>query len=253
MSETMEDIFLDQHGENVAAAVLTEAPPPLEEERMEEVSELGLMMHQPQTGVLRPTVVLGLGSFGRRALLELRCRFLDRFGELSKIPSIQFLYADTDSEAVRNASRAVSEVAALPNEVCHLPLQPVGNYRRRMLDQLSDWLPREKLYNLPRSLKTQGSRALGRLAFADNHLRLLTRLRHEVQRATHPDALFQSVNQTGLALRDNTPRVYVVASAGGGNSGCLVDLGYALRRMLQQLRHTDAPITSILFCGAPED
>src|SRR5262249_37204091 len=76
MSETMEDIFLGQHGEPAPANVLTEAPPSAEEEQeVEEVSQLGLAMHQPQTGVLRPTVVLGLGGFGRRALLELRCRF----------------------------------------------------------------------------------------------------------------------------------------------------------------------------------
>src|SRR5438552_3813574 len=253
MSETMEDIFLGQHGENAAPSVLTEAPPPLEEERMEEVSELGLMMHQPQTGVLRPTVVLGLGSFGRRALLELRCRFLDRFGELSKIPSIQFLYADTDSEAVRNSSRANSDVAALPNEVCHLPLQPVGNYRRRMLDQLTDWLPREKLYNMPRSLQTQGSRALGRLAFTDNHLRFMARLRKEIEQVAHPDILYQSVSQTGLALRNNRPRIFVLAAAGGGGSGLIVDLGYGLRRLLHQLKHADGEIILLLFCGAPDD
>jgi hypothetical protein len=253
MSETMEDIFLEQHGESLNDHVPAEAPPPLEDEAVEEVSQLGLTMHQPQTGVLRPTVVVGLGSFGRRALLELRCRFLDRFGELAKIPLIQFLYADVDSEAVRNASRGLSDVSALPNEVCHLPLQPVGNYRRRMLDQLNDWLPREKLYNMPRSLQTQGSRALGRLAFADNHLRFMARLRKEIEQVCHPDTLYQSVSQTGLALRNNKPRIYVLAAAGGGGSGLLADLGYSLRRLLHQLKHTEAEIILLLFCGAPDD
>jgi eukaryotic-like serine/threonine-protein kinase len=253
MSETMEDIFLGLHGEN-AVAIPAPAPASLgDEEAVEEVSQLGLTMHQPQTGVLRPTIIIGLGNFGRRALLELRCRFLDRFGELSKIPLIQFLYAEVDSEAVRNASRGLTEVSALNNEVCHLPLQPVGNYRRRMLDQLNDWLPREKLYNMPRSLQTQGSRALGRLAFADNHLRFLARLRKEIQQITHPDVLYQSVSQTGLALRNNKPRIYVLAAAGGGSSGLLIDLGYALRRLLHQLKHPEGEITTLLFCGTPDD
>ncbi len=253
MSETMEDIFLEQHGESLVDHIPTQGPPASEEEAVEEVSQLGLTMHQPQTGVLRPTVVLGVGSFGRRALLELRCRFLDRFGELSKIPLVQFLYADVDSEAVRNASRGLSDVSALPNEVCHLPLQPVGNYRRRMLDQLNDWLPREKLYNMPRSLQTQGSRALGRLAFADNHLRFMARLRKDIEQVTHPDVLYQSVSQTGLALRNNKPRIYVIAAAGGGGSGLLIDLGYSIRRLLHQLKHTEGEITLLLFCGAPDD
>ena len=64
------------------------------------------------------------------------------------------------------------------------------------------------------------------------------RLRKEVQQASHPDALYQTVDRTGLALRDSVPRVYVIAGAGGGSSGFLVDLGYALRRLLKQLRHS---------------
>ena len=43
----------------------------------------------------------------------------------------------------------------------------------------------------------------------------------EIQEVTNPDAIYQSVTQTGLALRDNTPRVYVIAAAGGGSSGML--------------------------------
>src|SRR5262249_17840800 len=138
-------------------------------------------------------------------------------------------------------------------EAYHLPLQPVAHYRKRQMEQLADWLPREKLYSLPRSLKTQGSRALGRLAFTDNYLRFITRLKREIQQCSHPDALYRSVTQTGLALRDNLPRVYVIGSAGGGGSGFMVDLGYALRRLLHQLRHSDAPITAMLSCSAPDD
>ncbi len=109
------------------------------------------------------------------------------------------------------------------------------------------------MYALPRSLQTLGSRALGRLAFADNHLRFLGKLRREMQQATHPDVLYQSVNQTGFALRDNRPRVFVLAAAGGGSSGLLVDLGYTIRRLLQELHCTKPDVVAFLFCGAPED
>ena len=183
----------------------------------------------------------------------MRCRFLDRFGDLNKLPLLRFLYLDCDADAVKAAVRGSPEVALQPHEVYHLPLQPIGHYRRRHLDHLNDWLPREKLYALPRSLTPQGSRALGRLAFADNYLRLHARLRKEVQQATHPDALYQTVDRTSLALRDNVPRVYVIAGAGGGGSGFLVDLGYAVRRLLKQLRHNESPVTAFLLCGAPDD
>src|SRR5205823_1298288 len=113
--------------------------------------------------------------------------------------------------------------------------------------------PREKLYAMPRSLQTQGSRALGRLAFVDNHQRLLARIRREIQEITNPDVIYQSVSQTGLALRDSTPRVYVLAAAGGGGSGMLPDLGYGIRRLMAHQRHPDAQVNAFLLCGAPQD
>jgi serine/threonine protein kinase len=251
MVETMENIHLEHvpSDEDINLG----GPPPPEDEAFSEVSQLGMTVAQPATGALRPTFIIGVGSFGKRALLELRCRFVDRFGDLSRMPLLRFLYVDSDSDAVRSALRGAPEVALQPSEVHHLPLRPIAHYRRRQLDQLSDWMPREKLYALPRSLKTQGSRALGRLAFSDNYLRFLTKLKREIQHASHPDALYQSVNQTGLALRDNIPRVYVIASAGGGGSGMLLDMGFALRRLLQQLRYANAPLTAMVLCGAPED
>src|SRR5262249_39364255 len=126
-------------------------------------------------------------------------------------------------------------------------------FRRRQLDQLNEWLPREKLYSVPRSLKTQGSRALGRLAFADNYQRLLARFKRDLQQINHPDVIYQSVSETGLALRDSIPRVYIIANASGGGSGFLTDLGYAVRRLLLQLRQPESPVTAFLFCGAPDD
>jgi serine/threonine protein kinase len=254
LADSLEDIHLAQLGsEGINGTNGTNGVAVEELSGDVQQTPMGITMQQPQTGALRPTLILGIGSFGRRALLELRCRFLDRFGDLEKIPMVRFRYIDTDPEAVKHAQRGAAELAFGANELCHLPLQPVGNYRRRMLDQLSEWLPREKLYALPRSLQTQGSRALGRLAFADNHLRFLTRLRRDVELITHQDSLFKSVKETGLALRDNCPRIYVIAAAGGGGSGLLVDLGYGLRRLLHQLRHPQAEVTTLLFCGAPQD
>jgi hypothetical protein len=259
MADTMENILLEQlppdEGDHVAVD-LGALPPAVEEaisSGVEAVSALGLTVAQPQTGSLRPTIVIGVGSFGRRALLELRCRFLDRFGDLDKVPVLRFLYLDTDPEAVKGAVRGAPEVAFKATEIQPLSLQPVSHYRRRQLDQLNEWLPREKLYAMPRSLKTQGSRALGRLAFTDHYLRLMARLKREVQSACHPDTIYQTVSQTGLALRDAVPRVYVLGSASGGSSGYLADLGYAIRRLLKQMHQPEAPVISLLFCGAPDD
>jgi serine/threonine protein kinase len=219
------------------------------------VSNLGVTVAQPSTGSLRPTLIVGVGGYGRRALLELRCRLIDRFGDLDRVPLIRFLYIDSDAEAIKVAQKGAAEVAFRTQELYHLPLQPNKFYqnKRRLLDQLDEWLPAEKRYAMPRSLKTVGIRALGRLAFTESYLRLLARLKREIQQACHPDAIYQTVSATGLALRDNVPRVYVVGCANGGASGYLADLGYAIRRLLGQMHQPEAPVVSLLFCGAPED
>jgi hypothetical protein len=257
MAETMEDILLEASPPDLApldeAVDLGGPPPGPDNDAAGDEVQLGITVAQPNTGCLRPTLIIGLGSFGRRALLELRCRFLDRFGDLSKVPCLRFLCIDTDPEAVNLAVRGAPEVALTRAEVYQLPLQPVGNYRRRAMESLNEWLPREKLYAMPRSLQTQGSRALGRLAYVDNQQRILARLKREIAHVTDSKAVYESVSQTGLALRDNTPRVYVIASAGGGSSGMLTDLGYGLRRLLTQMRHRDGEVHVLLQASAPSD
>lgn len=258
LHETMEDILLDgipeegvQDEANGVQVVRATTPVAVAED--DDAAEMGITIPQPETGALRPTLVIGIGGLGRKALLELRCRFLDRFGDLNKLPLMRFLCIDTDPEAVNLGMRGAPEVALTRAEVHQLPLQPVINYRRRAMEALWEWLPREKLYAMPRSLQTQGSRALGRLAFSENQQRLLARLKREIQEVTNADVLYQAVSQTGLALRDHTPRIFVIAAAGGGGSGMLADLGFALRRLLALLRHPNAPVTCFLLAGAPSD
>jgi serine/threonine protein kinase len=208
---------------------------------------------QKEVGILRPTVLIGVGSFGRRALQEVRCRLVDRVGDVGQVPSFRFLYVDCDPDAVTKAVSAPPDVALASDEVFPVPLQPVTGYRRRQLEQILDWLPREKLYSIPRSLQAGGSRALGRLAFCDNYLRFVTRLRRELQIATHPESMAQSADQTGLPPRDATPQVFILASGTGGSGGMLIDLGFAVRRVLSRMTPADAQVTAFVYAGAPSD
>ncbi len=211
---------------------------------------------QPMTGSLKPTLVIGLGAFGRQALQALRCRIIDRFGSVAKLPLLRFLYLDTNADSLKAALHAPPEQALPPSETFHLPLQPVGHYRRnrQIFDRLTEWMPLEKLYTIPRSLETQGTRALGRLAFADNYLRLAARLKRELQVITDPDHLYQAVNRTGLPLRSEVPQVFLLSSAAGGTgSGMLLDAAYTLRRLLHDMKKPTAEIIALLLCGAPND
>jgi eukaryotic-like serine/threonine-protein kinase len=257
-SRTAHDVDLTPPVPHGVAAVLAPARnrPRSKAEIEPDINEshlLAVTTPQKEVGVLRPTVLIGIGSFGRRALQELRCRLTDRVGDVVEVPSFRFLYVDCDPDAVTKAVSAPPDVALSPDQVFHAPLQPVTQYRRRQLDQILDWLPREKLYAIPRSLHTGGSRALGRLAFCDNYLRFVTRLRREFQIATHPESLAQSAAQTGLMQRDNVPQVYIFAGAAGGSGGMLIDLGYAVRRVLGRMTAAEAQVTAFVYGSAPTD
>ncbi|MCI0702978.1 MAG: protein kinase [Planctomycetia bacterium] len=251
------DVDLTPPGPRPSSRVATLPTPartrPVAHPEIDEDHLLSATAPQRETGVLRPTVLIGIGSFGRRALQELRCRLTDRVGDVVQVPCFRFLYVDCDPDAVTKAISAPPDVALAVDEVFPVPLQPVTQYRRRQIEQILDWLPREKLYAIPRNLHAGGSRALGRLAFCDNYLRFVTRLRRELQIATHPESLAQSSDQTGLTVRDNTPQVYVFAGASGGSSGMLIDLGYAVRRVVARMTSSDASVTAFIYAAAPTD
>ena len=208
---------------------------------------------RPEEGVLRPAILIGVGSFGRRALQQIRCRLLDRVGVLSAMPSWRFVCLDVEPDNRPPSVMPLADASLSADQALQTGLQPVNAYRRRQLDQILEWLPREKLYAIPRSLRIDGSRALGRLAFCDHYLRIVTRLRNDLQIATHPESLSQSIDQSGLALRTQVPAVYVFASATGGSGGMLLDLGHAVRRTLERFHVGDAPVTAFVYAGAPED
>src|SRR5262249_21539454 len=85
-----------------------------------------------------------------------------------------------------------------------------------------------------------------------NYVRLLARLKRELQEACHPDKIVHTVNETGLALRDDVPRVYVLCGGTGGTSGCLADLGFTMPRLLKDPARSHPPLPLSLACGAPE-
>ena len=243
LPETLEDVFLPRAVQQAVPAAAVESAVP------------SVTVAQPASGCLRPALIIGLGELGGRVLRQIRCRFLDRFHSLQPLRMVALLHIDTDENSLRQSTAGPPEQALALTETYHMPLQPVGYYRRSraLLDELLEWLPLDKLYALPRSLQTNGMRALGRLAFVDNYLRLAARLKRELQAITHADALFETVRQTGLALKAETPQVVIVCGAGGGCSGMLLDLAYLVRRLLKEQGFPQDDIVAFLVCAATVD
>ena len=121
------------------------------------------------------------------------------------------------------------------------------------MESLSEWLPREKLYAMPRSLQTQGSRP-----WAGWPLRTISSVcwpgsNAKFRKSPIPTTIYQSVTQTGLALRDNTPRIYVIASAGGGASGMLSRPRLrASAGCSSQMRHPDGEVSRLPDVRRPQ-
>ena len=247
--ESMEDIFLEPQ------ALFTGIIKPPTEAPVSEI-DTDSPSALAKAGILRPTLLVGLGHFGREALQALRTRIVDRYGSLEKLPIRRFLYIDTDARDLTAATVGPPEQALQPTEVLHLPLHPVAHYRRsrNSFEHLMTWMPMDKLYDLPRSLEVGGQRMFGRLAFTDGYLRLVSRLKKELQALSEQEAQQRTVAATGQTVRSPVPRVHVFAAgAGGSGSGMLVDLAYTIRRLLQEMDFVDPDLNAFLLCGAPTD
>ncbi|HEX7379222.1 MAG TPA: tubulin-like doman-containing protein, partial [Pirellulales bacterium] len=136
----------------------------------------------------------------------------------------KFLAIDTDRAGLQQAQEGENGAALSPAETLHLPLRKPAEYRQSS-DEILSWLSRRWLYNIPRSLRTDGLRPLGRLVFVDHRAAIAERLRRLLQGAP--------------------PRVFIIASIdGGAGGGMLIDAAYAVRQQLDQLK-----LSADCFCG----
>lgn len=195
---------------------------------------------------LQPTLILGVGGVAGRILGHLHAGLTNRFGELTKVPAIQMVLVDTDAKS-HDPSNHDSKSPGVPYEsLCPVPLRKTQDYRENSRDILR-WMSRRWLYNIPRSLETEGIRPLGRLALADHAPRIAQQIQAAIETCTSDAAMQESLETTGFSCTDRTLRIIVVASiSGGSGSGMVIDLGYMTRQILKQLGRTNDSICAFL-------
>jgi serine/threonine protein kinase len=192
-----------------------------------------------------PTLVLGLGGAAGRVLAHFRKSINDRFGNNS-IPAVQFLLIDTDSRALASASSR-DGARLSPDETLNLPLRRPQHYRDNA-QQLLSWLSRRWLYNIPRSLRTEGLRPLGRLALADHARQAGQRIRRSIMQAMEVASTAASSQAVRREFRSDAIRVFVVASISGGTGGGMsLDIAYAARTILNKLAVRDARVNGLMI------
>ncbi|MEX2112321.1 MAG: tubulin-like doman-containing protein, partial [Pirellulales bacterium] len=203
----------------------------------------------PVDATLRPTLFVAVGGTGAQTLRQLRRQLHDRLGSSASLPSMQMLAIDTDLRSLYQATQGDCETSLTDHETMALPLRSAREYTSMPSRKLQS-LSRRWLYNIPRSLQTEGRRPLGRLAFVDHAEPLFARLRSALSAISSAEAMSATAQATAATFASNVPRVFVVASISGGTGGgMVVDLAYALRTMLAELGFDDDGLCGILIHG----
>jgi serine/threonine protein kinase len=194
--------------------------------------------YQPLPGAepgIRPTLFLGIGGLAGAALRRLKSRLAAKYGDPGKTPAFRILLVDTDREDLRRTQHDDPAATLAARETLHAPLHAPEHYRQSA-KKLQRWLDRRWMYAIPRSLSTQGLRPLGRLALVDNSAEILEAIRAALAEITAPEAVAATARATGSAVREEAPRVFVLASmTGGTGSGMLVTVAFAVRQALGQM------------------
>lgn len=210
-----------------------------------QVRDLPPIAEPSQSEVFRPTLFLGIGHAAGEVLVRVRRQLGDRFGDLNAIPALQMLLIDTDRKALLD--KTVCRQGLPQSATLALPLRKSTDYRADSKKFLK-WLSRRWLFNIPRSLLTEGRRPLGRLALVDHNREFFERLVEAITTMCGDEALAASREAAGGAWMNVPPRVYVIAASGGGTGGGMaLDAGYAVRFVLEELGLSPDGVHGVLF------
>lgn len=211
-----------------------------------QIRDLPPLEIEVEDNTYRPTVFIGIGGLAAKTLQALQRRLTDRFGDLRNVPSLQSILFETDPESLKEATDGEGSTALNNDAAVLLPLRQAAEYRRAPSQNLQ-WLSRRWMFNIPRSLQTQGFRPLGRLALVDHSERAADRIRKAIKVATDQESLTLSARTTGLAFRQAAPRVFIVTSTtGGAGSGMVLDVAYLTRHALRQMGLSDDLVCGVL-------
>jgi len=190
----------------------------------------------------QPTLFVGLGGLGIQALCCLRALTAPRDGEGEATNATEIVAVDTDRDELREACSARWQSPLASDDVLHVPLRLPKNYDNAR--DILGWVSRRWLYNIPRSLETRGYRPLGRVALVDHSQRVIEFLDQKLARL---ESLVGTTAPDG-AQRDESVRIALVASMGGGTgAGMMLDVANAVKS-LARARGLKTEIQGILIC-----
>jgi serine/threonine protein kinase len=207
---------------------ITDVPPPL----------------LPESLSAPPTVLIGVGFTGGIILQQIRQRLLTRLKPGEGCPAVQFLLLDSNLNDVMRAQRGDDGAPLAQDDCATLALRMPQDYRAERESHLQ-WLSRRWIYNIPKSLQTEGMRPLGRLAFVDHHKTVHAKLRQRIARALLPETLAQSSQSIGVQFAGK-PRAIVLGSVSGGAGGMLLDVANLTRQLMDEAGIADHDVMGVM-------
>lgn len=197
---------------------------------------------------IRPTVFVGVGGLGLRAVEMLQERLNHAFPNAS-LPAFRFIGIDADMEPLDALSRRTAQGIKSTLDIVRTPLRSSHEYRKSSGDHLS-WLSRRWLFNIPRSGKVEGMRPLGRLAFVDHEDKVRSQVERSLEAVFRAEAVQQMANETQLSCSlDGIDFVVIGATSGGSSSGCLIDVGFMLKSIIAEKRLPPCQVSAFLLHG----
>jgi hypothetical protein len=184
--------------------------------------------------MLRPTLLIGLGTSGLTIVSEVQKLVYETFG-VNRLPIFRYVYLETDTSKSHEKTPAGSDIMPLHITVQSLQqaYRVLSNNPQLSMDWISKDLPSQLTYN---AQGAGGVRPAGRLLLwgDGNFGRVYDAISDAWRDIRNPDAgnvlerdFTAITNRAGF---DDRAVVYVVGTLVGGTcSGTFIDLGYVLR------------------------
>lgn len=177
--------------------------------------------------MIKKTAVIGLGGTGMHAVLTMKKRFLETYGEIP--PMMKFLVIDTTDKDHLQGEGEGENIKLEPGEFLKLEVKNPGSLMKTN-KEVKAWLPD----NVPKFALTSGAkqvRPLGRLAVFANANDLNAKI----------NGLINSIKDFRIGrysgdkyelLSENIVVNIVCSFSGGTGSGCFLDVGALSRKNL---------------------
>lgn len=211
----------------------------------EPCEEVAVPPVQEDFSEITPTLVVGLGRSAAQVMRQLRAQIVAAYGPAA-LPVVRTLLIDNDSKCIGEAtSEGLPGMPLAVTDTVSVPLKRPQDYRNAA-PKLLKWMSRRWLYNIPKSLCTEGIRPLGRLAVVDHGRQIGQRLRLALQELIELPQVADIQHATRLPIKTDAVRVYVIGSISAGIAGGgMLDVAYLARTLLERSEASGKSIIGI--------